>query len=102
MLYRLLEDFDLTQKVSNYCLKNFHYQSSKHTFKKKILTSFAITIDNASNNKTMVASSEKMLIENGSMFIKQHHVPCMAHVLNLVVQGGLKELGNPSLTSKYS
>ena len=29
-------------------------------------------------------------------------MPCMAHVLNLVVQGGLKELGNPSLTSEYS
>ena len=24
---------------------------------------------------------------------------CMAHVLNLAVQGGLKELGNSSLTS---
>ena len=40
--------------------------------------------------------------ENGSMFTKQHHVSCMAHVLNLVVQRGLKELGNPSLTSEYS
>ena len=40
--------------------------------------------------------------ENGSMFTKQHHVPCMAHVLDLVVQGGLKELGNPSLTLEYS
>ena len=36
------------------------------------------------------------------MFTKQHHVPCMAHIFNLVVQGGLKELDNPSLTSKYS
>ena len=26
---------------------------------------------------------------------------CMAQVLNLVVQGGLKELSNPSLTSEY-
>ena len=40
--------------------------------------------------------------ENGSMFSKQHHVPCMAHVLNLVIQRGLKELGNPSLTSENS
>ena len=55
-----------------------------------------------SNNKTMVASLEKMMNENGSMFTKQHHVSCMTHVLNLVVQRGLKELGNPSLTSKNS
>ena len=27
---------------------------------------------------------------------------CMAHVLNLAVQGGLKELGNSSLTLLYS
>ena len=31
-LYRLLEEFDLTQKVSNFCLTNFHYQSSTHNF----------------------------------------------------------------------
>ena len=45
---------------------------------------FAVTTDNASNNKTMVASLEKMINGNGSMFTKQNHVPCMAHVLNLV------------------
>ena len=50
----------------------------------------------------MVASLEKVMNWNGSMFTKQHHVSCMAHVLNLVVQRGLKELGNPSLTSEYS
>ena len=48
----------------------------------------------------MAESLEKMLNENRSMFTKQHLVPCMAHVLNLVIQGGLKELGNPSLTSE--
>ena len=40
--------------------------------------------------------------ENSLMFTKQHHVPCMAHVLNLVVERGLKELGNPSLNSENS
>ena len=49
----------------------------------------------------MMASLEKIMNENGSMFTKQHHVPCMAHVLNLVIQGGSKELVNPSLTSEY-
>ena len=48
----------------------------------------------------MVASLEKMLNENGSMFTKKHHVSCMTYVLNLVVQGDLRELCNPSLTSE--
>ena len=29
-------------------------------------------------------------------------MPCMAHVLNVAVRGGLKELGNASLTSLCS
>ena len=54
----------------------------------------AITADNASNNKTMAASLEKLLKGSRSRFTKNYLTPCMAHVLNLVVQRGLKELGN--------
>ena len=60
-----------------------------------------MTIDNSSNNKTMGASLEKLLSKSTLTVTKQFHVPCMTHVLNLVVQGGLKELGNSSLTSLY-
>ena len=50
----------------------------------------------------MAASLEILLRESGSTFTKQFHVPCMAHVLKLAVQGGLKELGNSSSTSLCS
>ena len=50
----------------------------------------------------MVESLEKLLSEGGLKFTKQFHAPCMTHVLNLAIQGGLKELGNSSLTSLFS
>ena len=100
VVHHVLEEYDLTQKVSmhEFYLYYFQYYIYKHDF----FLVFAITTDNASNNKTMAASLENLLRESGSIFTKQFHVPCMAHVLNLVVKGGLKELGNSSLTSLCS
>ena len=54
----------------------------------------AIIGDNASNNSTREASLEKLLKCFSSRFVKNYLTPCMAHVLNLVIQHGLKELGN--------
>ena len=45
---------------------------------------------------------KNLLHESELTFTKQLYVPCMAHVLNLDVQGGLKELSNSSLTSLCS
>ena len=42
----------------------------------------------------MAASLEKLLKGSCSMFTKNYLTPCMAHVLNLAGQHGLKELGN--------
>ena len=53
-----------------------------------------IIADNVSNNSTMVVSLEKLLKGSSSRFAKNYLTPCMAHVLNLVVQGDLNELGN--------
>ena len=39
IVYCVLEEFDITQKVSNYCLTIVHYQSLNHNVFKKILTS---------------------------------------------------------------
>ena len=54
----------------------------------------SITTDNASNNSTMTTKFEKFLKGSSSRFTKNYLTPCMAHVLNLAVQHGLKELGN--------
>ena len=53
-----------------------------------------ITADNVSNNSTMAANLEKLLKGSTSRFTKNYLTPCMADVLNLAVQRGLKELGN--------
>ena len=54
----------------------------------------AITADNATNNSTMAENLEKLLKGSTSRFTKNYLTSCMAHVLNLAVQRGLKELGN--------
>ena len=54
----------------------------------------AITADDAGNNDTMSESLEKLLKGSSSRFTKNYPTPCMAHVLNLALQRGLKELGN--------
>ena len=42
----------------------------------------------------MTASLEKLLKGSHSRFTKNYLTPCTAHVLNLAVQYGLKDLGN--------
>ena len=91
VVHHVLEEYDLTQKLVNmiFTFLIFNLKSINMIF-------FAITINNASNNKTMSVSLKNLFRESGSTFTKKFHVPCMAHVLNLAVQGGLKELGNSS------
>ncbi|XP_049378281.1 zinc finger BED domain-containing protein RICESLEEPER 2-like [Solanum stenotomum] len=56
---------------------------------------FTITVDNASSNSVTVKEISKQLTNWGTNIMEgQHlHVRCMAHILNLIVQDGLKEVG---------
>ena len=54
----------------------------------------AITANNASNNSTMTENLEKFFKVSSSRFTKNYLTPCMAHILNLAVQRGIKEFGN--------
>ncbi|KAH0712018.1 hypothetical protein KY289_007977 [Solanum tuberosum] len=53
---------------------------------------FTITVDNASSNDVTVKELSKIFTKQGINFMNgEHlHVRCMAHILNLVVQDGLK------------
>jgi len=54
---------------------------------------FCITTDNASNNiKCMKKLSDKLLEKGVIWSAKEHHIPCLNHVINLAVQAFLKKL----------
>src|SRR5204862_6905794 len=54
---------------------------------------FCITTDNASNNIAMVKELSKVLEhDNISWDYKTNHIPCLAHIINLVVQKFLHTL----------
>ena len=55
---------------------------------------FSITLDNASANDACVGILKKQLLLNNALVYNGElfHVRCSAHILNLVVQDGLKEI----------
>jgi hypothetical protein len=63
---------------------------------------FCVTSDSASNNIKMVKELSKILLAkcNIKWDWKTNHIPCLAHIINLVVQKFLKtRLGSPYRTS---
>ena len=52
----------------------------------------AITMDNASNNSTMMTILEREMRPVNPHFSAKRHVLCMAHLINLVTQAGLNAL----------
>ncbi|XP_019200246.1 PREDICTED: zinc finger BED domain-containing protein RICESLEEPER 2-like [Ipomoea nil] len=54
---------------------------------------FSVTVDNASSNDTAMVFLKKKMLSWGSSTVrtKYLHMRCIAHILNLVVQDGLKD-----------
>ncbi|XP_019166614.1 PREDICTED: zinc finger BED domain-containing protein RICESLEEPER 2-like [Ipomoea nil] len=54
---------------------------------------YSITVDNASSNDTAIGFLKKKLMSWGTSTVKGKyiHMRCIAHILNLVVQDGLKQ-----------
>ena len=55
---------------------------------------FVVTVDNASSNDTTINYFRKKLLSWGTIAVryKYLYVRCFAHILNLIVQDGLKEV----------
>ncbi|KAL0423200.1 UNVERIFIED_CONTAM: Zinc finger BED domain-containing protein RICESLEEPER 2, partial [Sesamum radiatum] len=55
---------------------------------------FAITMDNASSNDTIIAYLRRRFINWGTAILdgKYLHMRCVAHIINFIVKDGLKEL----------
>ena len=54
-----------------------------------------MTIDNASSNEKMIAMMAKKLKRENKNFTAKRHIPCFAHILNLVVQSAIKSFDIP-------
>ena len=55
-----------------------------------------MTTDNASNNKKMIAMMAKKLKRKNKNFTIKRHIPCFAHILNLIIQSAIKSFDIPS------
>src|SRR5207248_3085611 len=54
---------------------------------------YCITTDNAANNYTMARELNKLLTRDHIQWDhRTHHIPCLAHIINIVVQHFLKTL----------
>ncbi|XP_078440854.1 putative transcriptional regulator tpeD [Wolffia australiana] len=56
----------------------------------------AVTTDNTSSNKRMMAILGRRLCGRSIRFSAMRHVPCVAHILNYVVQTALKSFSIPT------
>jgi len=93
------EDWKLHKRILNFCLIENHKGDTIGKAIEKCLLEwgiekvFTITMDNASANDTAVGFLKKRLKNwNGLVYDGDYlHVRCCAHILNLVVNDGLKQ-----------
>ncbi|KAH0696474.1 hypothetical protein KY290_013840 [Solanum tuberosum] len=78
------------------------YLEERQLLKKDLDNVFTITIDNASSNDVTVKEMSKQLSNWGTNIMDGDHlhVRCMTHILNLIVQDGLKEIGEDGTSAK--
>ncbi|KAF7841239.1 zinc finger BED domain-containing protein RICESLEEPER 2-like [Senna tora] len=96
------ENWRLQKRILNFCIIENHRGDTIGKAIEKCLLGwgiekvFSITVDNASSNDTAVAYLKKRLKNwNGLVCDGDYlHVRCCAHILNLVVNDGLKDLHN--------
>ena len=52
--------------------------------------------DNASSNKKMIYMMAKKLKRENKNFTAKRHIPCFAHILNLIIQSVMQSFDIPS------
>ncbi|XP_077223462.1 zinc finger BED domain-containing protein RICESLEEPER 2-like [Tasmannia lanceolata] len=94
-------DWKLHKKIINFCQISSHKGEAIGKAVEKCLLEwgidkvFTITVDNASSNDVAVGYLRRRINNWGSSVLqgKYLHMRCIAHIINLVVCDGLKEVG---------
>lgn len=95
------QDWNLNNRIINFCTIERHKgeemcrQIDSCFCELGIARVFSITVDNASSNNTCLNHLKTRLTSRGCCLVKgkYFHMRCMAHIIALVVNDGLKEIG---------
>lgn len=95
-------DWKLNKKILNFCAitshkgKDIGWEIEKCLKEWEIDRVFTITVDNASSNDSAISYLKDQMgdWENTILKCELMHMRCVAHIINLVVTDGLKEIGS--------
>jgi len=93
-------NWTLKKKILNFCPIHSHKGDAIAMAIEKCLMGWkldrvlSLTVDNASSNDVAVGNFKKKMAKWDASIMSGHylHIRCVAHIINLVVQHGLKEL----------